>query len=100
MLRGHLNDYAVSGDRPSLWQSCNRVRRLWLKSLRRRSQYARLSWERFLQLVDRFFPPIKVLHPLPCHRFDAKAEGGAPCVSGVCRDLGGLCPANACNSAV
>jgi hypothetical protein len=38
------------------------VRWLWLKSLRRRSQNARLSWERFLKFVDRFFPPIKVQH--------------------------------------
>jgi RNA-directed DNA polymerase len=78
MLQGHLNYYAVSGNHPSLWWICNQVRRLWLKSLRRRSQNARLSWERFLQLVDRFFPPIKVLHPLPCHRFDAKTRGRSP----------------------
>ena len=78
MLQGHLNYYAVSGNHPSLWWLCNQVRWLWLKSLRRRSQNARLSWERFLRLVDRFFPPIKVLHPLPCHRFDAKTRGRSP----------------------
>ena len=43
MLQGHLNYYAVSGNHPSLWWFCNQVRRLWLKSLRRRSQNARLS---------------------------------------------------------
>jgi hypothetical protein len=37
-------------------------------SLRRRSQKARLSWEKFIRLVARFFPPIKTLHPLPSHR--------------------------------
>jgi RNA-directed DNA polymerase len=78
MLQGHLNYYAVSGNHPSLWWFSNQVRRFWLKSLRRRSQNARLSWERFIQLVDRFFPPIKVLHPLPCHRFDAKTRGRSP----------------------
>jgi hypothetical protein len=78
LLRGHLNYYAVSGNHPSLWWFCNQVRWLWLKSLRRRSQKARLSWERFLKLVDRFFPPIKVLHPLPCHRFDATTRGRSP----------------------
>jgi hypothetical protein len=52
------------------------VRWLWLKSLRRRSENARLSWEKFNRLVDRFFPPIKVLHTLPCHRFDARTRGG------------------------
>jgi RNA-directed DNA polymerase len=44
-------------------------------SLRRRSQKARLSWEKFVRVVDRFFPPIKTLHALPAHRFDAKTRG-------------------------
>jgi RNA-directed DNA polymerase len=77
-LQGHLNYYAVSGNHPSLWWFCNQVRWLWLKSLRRRSQKARLSWERFIRIVDRFFPAIKVLHPLPLHRFDAKTRGRSP----------------------
>jgi RNA-directed DNA polymerase len=51
---------------------------IWLKTLRRRSQNADLPWERFIRLVDRFFPPIKTLHPLPCHRFDAKTRGRSP----------------------
>src|SRR5262250_594255 len=72
VLQGHLNYYAVSGNHPSLWWFCNQVRRCWLQSLKRRSQKAYLSWERFIRLVDRFFPPIKVLHPLPLHRFDAQ----------------------------
>jgi len=78
MLRGHLNYYAVSGNHPSMWWFCNQVRGLWLRTLRRRSQKADLSWERFISLVDRFFPPIKTLHPLPCHRFDAKTRGRSP----------------------
>jgi RNA-directed DNA polymerase len=77
-LQGHLNYYAVSGNHPSPWWFCNQVRWLWLKSLRRRSQKARLSWERFIRIVDRFFPAIKVLHPLPLHRFDAKTRGRSP----------------------
>ena len=76
--QGHLNYYAVSGSHPSLGWFCNQVRRYWLKSLRRRSQKAFLSWERFIRLVDRFLPPIKVLHPLPLHRFDARTRGRSP----------------------
>jgi RNA-directed DNA polymerase len=78
MLQGHLNYFAVSGNDKSLWWFFNEVIWLWLKSLRRRSQNARLSWEKFTRLVDRFFPPIKVLHPLPCHRFDARTRGRSP----------------------
>jgi RNA-directed DNA polymerase len=78
MLKGHLNYFAVSGNHPSLWWFFNKVKRLWLASLKRRSQKARLSWERFIQFVARFFPPIRTIHPLPCHRFDARTRGRSP----------------------
>lgn len=78
MLNGHLNYFAVSGNDKSLWWFCNEVRWRWLKSLKRRSQRAHLSWERFTQATARFFPPIRVRHPLPCHRFDAKIRGKSP----------------------
>jgi RNA-directed DNA polymerase len=78
MLNGHLNYFAVSGNDKSLWWFCNEVRWRWLKSLKRRSQRARLAWERFIALTARFFPPIRVRHPLPCHRFDAKIRGKSP----------------------
>src|ERR1700704_3941299 len=89
MLKGHLNYFAVSGNHPSLWWFFNKVKRLWLAALKRRSQTARLSWERVIQFVARFFPPIRTIHPLPCHRFDARTEGGARCVSSARRDLCG-----------
>jgi group II intron reverse transcriptase/maturase len=75
MLIGHLNYYAVSGNSPSLWWYFNEVRRRWLKSLKRRSQRAFMSWEKFTSITDRFFPSIRILHPLPCHRFDARTRG-------------------------
>ena len=28
--------------------------------------------------ADRFFPSIRILHPLPCHRFDARTRGRSP----------------------
>jgi hypothetical protein len=30
-----------------------------------------MSWEKFTSATDRFFLSIRILHPLPCHRFDA-----------------------------
>jgi hypothetical protein len=78
MLKGHLNYFAVSGNDPSLWWFFNEVRWRWLKSLKRRSQKAFLHWDEFIRLTDRFFPPIRILHPLPCHRFDARTRGRSP----------------------
>src|SRR6476620_658552 len=75
MLKGHLNYYAVSGNSPSLWCYFNAVRWRWIKSLRRRSQRAFMSWEKFTSITNRFFPSIRILHPLPCHRFDARTRG-------------------------
>jgi len=72
VLKGHLNYFAVPGNDPSVWWFFNQVRRHWLRSLKRRSQKAFMSWEKYNRLVDRFFPPIRVLHPLPVHRFDAR----------------------------
>ena len=78
MLNGHLNYFAVPGNDKSLWWFFNEVRWRWLKSLKRRSQTARLEWERFIRLTNRFFPQIRVRHPMPCHRFDATIRGKSP----------------------
>ena len=78
VLQGHLNYFAVSGNDPSIWWFYAQVRWYWLRSLRRRSQRAFINWEKYNRLVDRFFPDIRILHPLPCHRFDAQTRGRSP----------------------
>ena len=78
LLKGHLNYFAVSGNSPSLEWFFNKVRWLWLRTLQRRSQKAFLNWKKFTRLTSRFFPPIKILHPLPLHRFDARTQGRSP----------------------
>jgi len=75
MLNGYLNYFAVPGNDKSLWWFCNEIRWRWLKTLRRRSQTARFDWDRFVRITNRFFPPIRVRHPMPCHRFDATIRG-------------------------
>jgi RNA-directed DNA polymerase len=42
---------------------------LWYRELRRRSQRARLVWERMADLADQFLPKPRVLHPWPSVRF-------------------------------
>jgi group II intron reverse transcriptase/maturase len=78
VLQGHLNYFAVSGNDPSLWWFFNQVRWYWLRALRRRSQRAFISWEKYTRLVNRYFPAIRILHPLPCHRFDANTRRRSP----------------------
>jgi hypothetical protein len=43
----------------------------WIKSLKRRSQRAFMSWEKFTSTTDRFFPSIRILLAVP---LDAKVR--------------------------
>ncbi len=45
---------------------------LWHRSLGRRSQRARLGWERMKKLADGFLPRPRILHPWPSDRFAVK----------------------------
>ena len=42
---------------------------LWHRQLCRRSQRARMVWDRMTKLVDDFIPKARVLHPWPSVRF-------------------------------
>lgn len=72
VLKGHLNYYAVPGNGQSLNAFVSQVGRLWIRGLRRRSQRSRMTWSRFGRLRDTFFPSIRILHPWPFKRFDAR----------------------------
>ncbi|MDP7179368.1 MAG: group II intron reverse transcriptase/maturase [Verrucomicrobiota bacterium] len=78
VLTGHLNYFAVPLNARSVAWFFARVRDLWRRRLRRRSQRAYMNWEKMRRLVDQFFPPIRILHPMPCHRFDARTRGRSP----------------------
>ena len=86
MLQGYPNYYAASANHPNMWWFCNQVQQLWLTSLKRRSQTARLNWESFIKFVARFFPPIRTIHPLPpLRRQNPREEPGALAAhAGIC----------------
>jgi hypothetical protein len=46
------------------------VKGLWYRTLRRRSQRDRTTWERIVKLADEFLPQPHILHPWPNQRFD------------------------------
>ena len=78
VLRGHYNYYAVPGNIPALRAFRHQLIRHWLKSLRRRSQRHRLTWERMSRLETRWLPAARTLHPWPDARFDARIQGKSP----------------------
>ena len=53
-IQGHFNDFGVSGNFRSLLMLVAEAKRAWYKWLRRRSQQAHLTWERFGELLKRF----------------------------------------------
>jgi group II intron reverse transcriptase/maturase len=60
-LRGHFTYYGVAGNSDSINRFHYEARRLWKKWLDRRSQRARMTWEKFNRLLARCpLPPAKL----------------------------------------
>jgi RNA-directed DNA polymerase len=78
VLRGHYAYYAVPGNSDRINAFYNEVTRLWLRSLRKRSQRHRLPWTRMRRISARWLPTPKRMHPFPNARFDAKTQGRSP----------------------
>ena len=75
VLRGWLGYYAVPTSGPSLSQFVWSLRRLWMRTIRRRSQRARYPWERLDALRREYWPPVTILHPWPTERFAVNTQG-------------------------
>jgi group II intron reverse transcriptase/maturase len=78
VLRGHCNYYAVPDNSKAINAFRFRIIGHWLMALRRRSQRTRLTWKRMYRLAERWLPQVRILHPWPNDRFDAKTQGRSP----------------------
>ncbi len=78
VLRGHYGYYAVPDNIEALRAFRQGIIRHWMRTLRRRSQKHRLTWERMDRLVDRWLPLERILHPWPEQRFAAITQGRSP----------------------
>ena len=72
VVRGYFQYHAIPGNWARLKAFRNEVLRMWLQTLRRRSQRSRLSWQRFREGLGSQLPPIQILQPYPSVCFDAK----------------------------
>nr|WP_287222398.1 group II intron maturase-specific domain-containing protein [Prosthecochloris sp.] len=72
VLRGHYAYFAVPTNTRVLSAFRYHVARRWMKSLRRRSQRHRMTWERMAIYIDQYLPKPKILHPWPEQRFSVK----------------------------
>ena len=72
VVRGYFQYHAIPHNWARLESFRNEVLRMWLQQLRRRSQRSRWTWERFIARLGVLLPEIRILHPYPNVRFDAK----------------------------
>jgi len=72
VVTGYLNYYAIPGNFPSLNVFTRETARKWLRSLRRRGDRRKLSWGRFKPILALWIPRIRIVHPYPSVRFQAK----------------------------
>jgi len=69
VIRGHVNYYAVPGNKQATDAYRTEAIKGWLRALRARSQKARrLTWERFIRIVNRWIPRVRIVHPYPSQR--------------------------------
>ena len=68
VVRGHVQYYGVPMNSPALASFRSQVAWLWHRTLSRRSQKRRLTWERMRRLAARWLPPPRICHPYPLRR--------------------------------
>jgi group II intron reverse transcriptase/maturase len=69
VVNGYFNYHAVPTNARALHVFRHHIADLWRRTLRRRSQKDRMTWERMTQLVDDWLPKPIILHPWPSERF-------------------------------
>jgi group II intron reverse transcriptase/maturase len=72
VVGGFFNYHAVPTNSRALAAFRYHVRVLWGRTLRRRSQKDRTTWDRIAQLAEEWLPKPRILHPWPNVRFAVK----------------------------
>ena len=75
VLRGYFAYHAVPTNIKALAALRYYVTRLWFRTLRRRSQRHRMTWQRMGAIARRWLPAPKILHTWPDERFDVTTQG-------------------------
>lgn len=68
VLLGHYNYYAIPGNGIAIDRFKTAISRLWMKTLKRRSQKVGVNWKTLTKLIRYFLPSSKILHPYPNER--------------------------------
>jgi len=71
VVQGYFNYHAIPLNGKRLAAFRDGVIRHWRHVLSRRSQRGGITWERMVELVRRWIPSVRILHPYPSQRYDA-----------------------------
>jgi group II intron reverse transcriptase/maturase len=69
VVQGHLNYFAVPGNKKAIDAFRTEINKAWHYALRRRSHKARnLTWDRMKRLIKTWIPTARIKHPYPSQR--------------------------------
>jgi RNA-directed DNA polymerase len=72
VVTGYYGYHAVPTNVRALGRFRYHVMRLWLRTLRRRSQKDQMTWARLSEIAANWLPTPRILHPWPSERFAVK----------------------------
>jgi RNA-directed DNA polymerase len=72
VIRGYFQYHAIPGNWKRMQTFRNEVARSWCAQLRRRGQRRKYTWAKFWERLGSLLPKVKILHPYPTARFDAR----------------------------
>lgn len=75
VMNGHNRYYGVPMNIRALQSFRWELGRRWKAALERRSQRARIPWERMERLIERWLPPARICHPFPLVRMGVTTRG-------------------------
>ena len=87
VVGGHIRYYGVPTNSPALTSFRFQVGRLWYRTLSRRSQNGRVTWERMRRLIDRWLPLPASVIPILCGDLASSPKARAGCGKSARPDL-------------
>jgi hypothetical protein len=74
VLNGYYNYFAVPGNLELMGRFRYLLAAIWIKIIRRRSHKAKMTWEKFTRIIDKWLPRPRAKHPYPNQRcrFDGR----------------------------
>ena len=78
VVNGHVHYFGVPMNSGAITRFRQVVVQLWKRSLERRSQRGRITWERMARIAARWIPPARVCHPYPLVRLGVTTRGRSP----------------------